>query len=227
MKKTKAVIWGLVLIVAGVLWSLTSLDIIEFSFDGWWTLFIIIPSAISLFTSKDKSDGLSGLIIGVLLLLCARGILEYKMLFKLILPVLAIYIGIKLILNAFTDRKIEKTVEKMKENREELENTYVLFSAEKVDCSGKVFRGAELNAIFGGITYDLRNALVEPDAVIKASAIFGCIDILVPENVKVRVKSTSVFGGIDNKAKRPDDGATAVVTLYVSGLCLFGGVDIK
>ena len=53
---------------------------------------------------------------------------------------------------------------------------------------GKVFRGAELNAIFGGIDYDLRGAVIEPDCAIKATAIFGGIDIIVPENVKVRAR---------------------------------------
>ena len=69
--------------------------------------------------------------------------------------------------------------------------------------------------------------MIEPDCAIKANAIFGGIDIFVPENVKVRVKSTSIFGGTSNKAKKPDDGAENVITLYVSALSLFGGIDIK
>ena len=46
MKKAGNILWGIVLIVIGVIFALNALDItsIDIFFDGWWTLFIIIPS---------------------------------------------------------------------------------------------------------------------------------------------------------------------------------------
>ena len=149
------------------------------------------------------------------------------MIMKLVVPAIIVLIGIKLIANAFSEKKTEKIVESLSKNADKLDNVFCLFNGEEVKCDGKVFRGAELNAIFGGIDYDLRGAIIEPDCAIKATAIFGGIEIIVPENVKVRVKSTGIFGGTSNKARRPDDKAEDVVTLYVSSLALFGGVDIK
>ena len=69
---------------------------------------------------------------------------------------------------------------------------------------------------------DLRNAIIEKDEVIKATAIFGGIDILVPDNVNVKVDSNSIFGSVDNKTKAHTDAPT----LYISAICLFGGIDI-
>ena len=45
MKKISSVIWGIVLIAAGALFALNALNItnIDIFFDGWWTLFIIVP----------------------------------------------------------------------------------------------------------------------------------------------------------------------------------------
>ena len=45
MKTTKSIIWGLALVAFGIILGLKSLKIIDFDifFDGWWTLFIIIP----------------------------------------------------------------------------------------------------------------------------------------------------------------------------------------
>ena len=61
--------------------------------------------------------------------------------------------------------------------------------------------------------------------MIQASAIFGGIDILVPNNINIKVNSNSIFGGISNKSKNGKiDGAP---TLYIKGTCMFGGVDIK
>ena len=229
MKKSKAIFWGAVLIVAGLGWALSELGLIEFNifFKGWWTLFIIVPCGISLFTSPDKLSAGIGVAVGVLLLLCVRDIIDYDMILKLVVPAIIVLIGIKLIANAFSEKKSEKIEESLRKNADSLENVFCLFTGDEVKCDGKVFRGAELNAIFGGIDYDLRGAIIEPDCAIKATAIFGGIEIIVPENVKVRVKSTGIFGGTSNKARRPDDGAENVITLYVSSLALFGGVDIK
>ncbi len=229
MKKSKAIIWGSVLIIAGLCWALSSLGLIELNifFEGWWTLFIIVPCGISLFTSHDKLSAGIGVAVGVLLLLSVRDVIKWDTIVKLVVPAIIVLIGIKLIANAFSEKKTEKIEESLKKNADNLENVFCIFTGEEVKCDGKVFRGAELNAIFGGIDYDLRGAIIEPDCAIKATAIFGGIDIIVPENVKVRVKSTGIFGGTSNKARRPDDGAENVVTLYVSSLALFGGVDIK
>ena len=47
----------------------------------------------------------------------------------------------------------------------------------------------------------------------------------MPDNVNVKVKSTPIFGGVDNKV-RINKGEN-IPTIYVNALCMFGGVDIK
>ena len=44
MKKIESILWGLVLIVVGVIIGLNTMGItnINIFFDGWWTLFIIM-----------------------------------------------------------------------------------------------------------------------------------------------------------------------------------------
>ena len=46
MKNRKDILWGLLLIVVGIIWGINSLGIVKIDifFDGWWTLFIIVPS---------------------------------------------------------------------------------------------------------------------------------------------------------------------------------------
>jgi predicted membrane protein len=65
--------------------------------------------------------------------------------------------------------------------------------------------------------------VITEDCAIQVTAIFGGIDILVPQNVNVKVNPTCIFGGISNKTKALDGAPT----LYISGICMFGGVDIK
>lgn len=76
---------------------------------------------------------------------------------------------------------------------------------------------------FGGVKCDLRNAVIEHDCAIGASAIFGGIDILVPAGVNVKVSTTAIFGGTSNKTAPQPNGPT----IYITGTCMFGGVEIK
>lgn len=69
MKKFGNVLWGIVLISIGLIMGGNALGItnINIFFDGWWTLFIIIPSFIGLFNDDEKTGNLVGLLIGVAL----------------------------------------------------------------------------------------------------------------------------------------------------------------
>jgi len=49
--------------------------------------------------------------------------------------------------------------------------------------------------------------------------------IIAPKDIAVKVKSTSIFGGVENKHRKNIKDAS--VTIYVNATCLFGGVDIK
>ena len=78
MKKVSSILWGLVLVAAGVIFALNAFNItdIDVFFDGWWTLFIIIPCAIGLFTEREKIGNIIGIVVGVFLLLCCQDILN-------------------------------------------------------------------------------------------------------------------------------------------------------
>lgn len=99
MKKVTQIVLGIILILFGAVYLLNSLGIadINISFEGWWTLFIIIPCLNGLITRPDKFGYAIGLVFGILLLLAAQGIITYDLIVTLIIPVLAIGFGIKLI----------------------------------------------------------------------------------------------------------------------------------
>ncbi len=90
----------------------------------------------------------------------------------------------------------------------------------------KNLNGADLTAVFGGVNCDLRKAIINQDQVINCSSIFGGIDILVPENVKVKVKSSSIFGGVSDHRKNRTESQDVKV-IYINATCIFGGVEIK
>jgi Cell wall-active antibiotics response 4TMS YvqF/Domain of unknown function (DUF5668) len=91
------------------------------------------------------------------------------------------------------------------------------------------FQGGHLSAIFGGIELDLRKANIKRDEiVIEADAVFGGIELTVPEHWRVSVQGAGIFGGYSDEThplpiaadeKRPH--------LIITGSAVFGGVSVK
>ena len=80
MKKVGNILWGVVLIILGVIIGLNATGVtnINIFFRGWWTLIIIIPSIIGLIKNDRKLWSFIWLIIGIVLLLCTQNILSFS-----------------------------------------------------------------------------------------------------------------------------------------------------
>lgn len=225
MKRINSIIWGLALLAVSAVLILNAFEItsIEIFFDGWWTLFIIVPSLVGLFNGHDKTANIIGLFIGTFLLLACQNILDFDIMWKLIVPVIIAVIGIKMILGGIGRNK--GLIKSMEANSDDMKTGFAAFSGQDICFDNEIFKGAELTSVFGGIKCDLRNAVFEGDTVINACCIFGGADIFLPDNVNIKVNSNSLFGGIDNKKHQNSNGNQ--YTVYLNGTCIFGGVDVK
>lgn len=226
MKTFRNVLWGLVLIAVGAVCGLNALGItdLELFFDGWWTLFIIVPCAISLFTEPGKTGSLIGLGLGVALLLHCQDVLSFSVLWKLALTFALIVAGLSLIFRNLFNRGARRVARRMRQAGVTAREHTATFSGQKISYAGQEFTGADLTAVFGGVECDLCGAAFSGDTVINACSVFGGVELHVPEGVDVRVSSTGIFGGVSNKHVSAPAGA---VTVYVNATCIFGGVDIQ
>lgn len=225
MKNLSRILWGIVLIFIGVIWGLnrTGVADINIFFDGWWTLFIIVPSIISLFErGSNKTSSIIFLVIGILFLLASQGVFEFEILWEILLPAIVILIGLSLIFGHKVDFNVKEKTKCL--DSDDTESIFAAFGEQNVSKSGEKFEKANLNAIFGAVKLDLREAKLEKETVIGAWAIFGGIEILVPEDCIVKVKATPVFGGVSNERKNNED---AKKTIYIEAYAIFGGLDIK
>lgn len=227
MNKATNWLWGGVLIALGVILGISALGIVEINlfFPGWWTLFIIVPCFISLFgKDDDKTGDLIGILIGVCLLLACQGVIRFDLLWKLIVPVVLVIVGLSLIFKDALKGKVLKEVKKVQGKSGEKEY-WATFSGQNLNFAGEKFEGCRLEAVFGSIKCDLREAKIEKDTLVKACAVFGGVTIYVPKDVKVKVVSSSIFGGTSDKHKDADDKVEK--TLYIDATSVFGGVEIK
>ena len=225
MNKVSNYLWGLVFIIVGVIFGLNSVGLtnINVFFDGWWTLFIIVPSFIGLFKDKDRNSNLIGLIIGVCLLLGCLDLISFELIWKLMIPAILVLIGLSFIFKDTLNSKVKKEIKKL--NKNESREYCSTFGGQNIDFTNEEFTGWSLSAVFGGVKCDLRNSIIKEDVVINASAIFGGITIYVPSDVNVKISSTPIFGGVSDERKKTEKKAKN--TIYINATSMFGGVEIK
>lgn len=236
-KTISRLITGLIFIIVGIgyvgkfagIWP-------DFSifFPGWWTLFIIVPMVYSIVNDGPGVFNIAVLLLGVALLISndAYGIIEFKQFVWIILAALLIVIGVRIILGP--------TIRRAKYNRTLRENTQsgtyysesdqkkklsASFTSYTEDFAGRTFEGADASASFGELTLDLRRAVFTHDTVINASASFGTVKILLPENVSIKLNPSSLFGGVDARHINPAGSGLPVV--IINATASFGTVEIR
>lgn len=222
MKKFREVIWGSCLILIGVIFFLNALDITDINifFPGWWTLFIIVPCFIGLFT-EDYFGNMIGFLIGMALLASCQGWISFGTIAKLIFPVALIIIGLNILLRGKIHSKVN---EKMKAlNTIDGKSVVAIFGSQDLKVTEK-YLGGDVEAIFGSIDLDISEAKLETETPIKINAIFGGVTIQTPKDVNVIVKSVPIFGGVESKVKSNEK---AKKTIYIEAVAVFGGVEIK
>ena len=81
-------------------------------------------------------------------------------------------------------------------------------------------------ALFGGVELDMRQAQISADGCkIHATALFGGVEIIVPDDWNVIITGTPIFGGIDSKSR--GIGQKVSKDIYIHCTVAFGGVEIK
>ena len=81
-------------------------------------------------------------------------------------------------------------------------------------------------AFLGGVEMDLREArFSERDVKIRAFALLGGVDIVVPDDIDVDVAGIGIMGGFDHK--ETGSGLPSAPRLRITGLAILGGVNVK
>jgi predicted membrane protein len=93
------------------------------------------------------------------------------------------------------------------------------------------FQGGTITALFGGIEVDFRSADIEgEEAVIFIEAVFGGVELTVPDRWVVHWEGQNIFGGYSDETRPPlpdVPGSPPRKRLILRGRALFGGVSIQ
>ena len=216
MRKTiSKVFFGLLVIALGVIFGGNVMGIwdIDVLFPGWWTLFIILPCIYLIITNGPDAGNITGLAVGVLLLLSKTETFGKYISRKLIFPAAVVIIGVCIIVSAVrTERR----------KRGMIYNTKSSFSSKKLIYDGKPFDGGAFKCVFGEMVIDISGAVINQTEPLKIFCLFGETRVILPKNVSLELKSSVVFGEIENEYPENDCG----IPLCIDADCSFGAIRI-
>jgi hypothetical protein len=228
-------IWGFLIVLVGLALLLHTMGVIPFDpVARFWPLLLVTFGVMNLLTRSGRFFGFLLILAGALLQLNILGITHLR--FADLWPFALIAVGLLLMWGSFETRGFLRAKAKAFDDfREKVAGAGVpptMLNAVAVfgGCERRVatpnFQGGRATAVFGGIELDFRDADMEAEAILEINCIFGGVEIRVPESWHVHSRSLPVFGGYEDKTRQPTNpGKTK--TLIVTGMIVFGGVEIR
>jgi predicted membrane protein len=224
---------GLLLAGIGALLLLQNLGVLYID-DLWeyWPVILIvvgISRAASGFGWGSRMWGGAIAAVGVVFLLHNFGVIHGN-LWAFFWPVILIFVGLGMLARS-VDRQgywnHSGAAPNTSANSLDSLNEWAFFGGGRRQIVTQNFEGGEAWAIFGGINLDLRQAgTKKSEIVIEANAMFGGIDIRVPETWDVTTRGSGIFGGYEDRIEeRPTDSTRP--RLIITGYAVFGGVTVR
>jgi predicted membrane protein len=192
---------------------------------NYWPLILILVGLGKVISEGKRVPGFVLILVGAFFLLQHLG---YRMFtWDTMWPAILIFAGIAMIWGRFDVPKLtpernasEKTVQAI-----------ALFGGVERRIHTSNLTGGSITAMFGGVEMDFRSADIEgEEAIIFLDAMFGGIELVVPDRWAIVWEGQNIFGGYGDETRPPlpdVPGAPPRKRLVLRGRAVFGGISIK
>ena len=219
---TPQLVMGLIVILVGILFTLDNVGVIEArDYLRYWPVALIAVGGLKLWQSRGGPGVLTALLFigaGIWLLLESARLVAVHL--WDLWPLLLVFFGASLVWHGIRGRRDRAGLD----GSSTISGMAVLGGIHRGNNS-QAFRGGDLTAVLGGCEIDLRQAAIDGEAVLDVFAMWGGIDIRVPEGWSVSGRVVPILGGFEDKT-RPLAGAAAH-RLIVRGFAIMGSIEIK
>jgi len=218
---TPQALFGVIVIVVGVLFTLDNLDIIDASaYLRYWPAGLVAVGLLKLWQARAGQGVIGGLVLVVLgSWMLAERIVAIRIRLYEVWPLLLVFLGAYMVWKGFGGARRARPVD---------DNAFVRAVAIMAGVvrgnNSTAFQGGELTAIMGGCEIDLRQASIGPnDAVIDVFAFWGGIEIRVPNDWTVVSRVTPLMGGFEDQTR----ASASPKRLVIRGTAIMGGIVVK
>jgi predicted membrane protein len=254
MRGHGGLVGGVILAMVGLFLLLQNLGIPYFDdLERYWPLIMIVGGGLKAARSMDMSGRIWGgmvVLAGIVFLLNNFGLIHGDV-WRFIWPGALIVIGLGMLARSidrnnsgYQPESAKVTAEKVVDDihkrikiqmGEQTRSTvdriseWAIFGGSRRRVDSQNFQGGEAFAMFGGVEIDLRRAATTAtEIVVDANAIFGGVEVRVPETWNITVRGAGIFGGYEDETMdsrvTPDSKQP---NLIVTGFAIFGGVNVK
>jgi len=238
--------WGILVIIVGLLYLFSNWGFLPM---GWkdvvlsWKTIVIVIGVMNVIYGRHVIFGSALIVFGVLHLLpnllTSIGLTFPDNIFEdAFWPLVLIFIGAAIISHSLSHpRSKRKYQDSYAHNdcfrgtkRNCVQDGYItynfLFSGTEEIFLEPVFKGGKISAVFGGGNIDFRKTtLPEGETTLQLDLVFGGINLIIPEEWDVQVRSSAICGAYVDK--RSANGPVSDRKLIVEANCFLGGGDIK
>jgi predicted membrane protein len=220
---------GVVLVMVGTVILLGHMGVISMD-RVWrfWPVLIIAVGAVRFVDGCNRFSSVMVMLVGALFLLGNLGYFRFS--WAELWPVVLIAAGLAMIWGRMNIPLLPSGTSASGGGPKTVTATAMFGGVERrIDMNN--FTGGTVSATFGGVELDFRGADIEGEqAVLYVDAVFGGIEIVVPERWSVVYEGQSIFGGYNDETRPalPDvPGAAAKKRLILRGQAMFGGITVK
>lgn len=223
VRLTPHLMFGLMIILIGVVFTLDNLNIAHAEdYLRFWPAGLIAIGLAKLWQVRhDQGSAIGGVLftlIGSWMLLDTLDYIDVS--FIDFWPLLLVFVGGMIVWQGIRGRQ-----QRLGGTTNDTINAVAILSGVNRGSNSTAFKGGELTAFMGGCEVDLRNAAINGDAVIDVFAMWGGIEIRVPENWTVIGRVTPLMGGVEDHTRAPQ--AATAHRLTIRGMVIMGGIEIK
>ena len=226
-RRIPRVVLGLFLIGAGVACVGRALHLWYFDpfFEGWWTLFLLVPAACSMASNGINGGNLTLALVGVLFLLEEQEVLQDVQIWPLAVALLLVWGGIRLLFprNPQTRQSTYHPSEGGYDFQDHPHYQMVLGS-NWIKNACKSLKDGSCRVVLGSMDVDFTQAELEGDASLQVSAILGRLTLHLPKGVNPNLQESSILGRCSNGVNRPFDPCGHL--LQVRSTAVLGTVKI-
>ena len=213
---------GVFIIAVGVLFTLDNLGIVDAGrYLRFWPAALILVGTLKLTHSRDGGGAFGGFVItiaGVWLLLEETALVRVS--FWDLWPMLLVFFGGYLVWQGAAGRP-----QRAAADAADTISALAVLGGFARGSNSRTFKGGRITAVMGGCEIDLRQAAIDGDATIDVFAMWGGIEIRVPDDWTVLPHVDAVLGGVDDKTRPPTGLSTHRLT--IRGVVVMGGLEIK
>lgn len=212
------IFFGSVVVAVGVVLLLDNSGVLDAGdvFSRYWPVLVIAAGLLSYLANPGHWQvPLIVVVVGTAILLRTLDVVDSL---SVVVPALLILIGAFVMFGRVRPGKEVSDADRI--------SSFNIFSGTEIASHSAEFKGGNVGAIFGGAEIDLHDARLAPGATLDVFAVFGGVEVSVPEGWQVVTRGFPIFGGFENVTAKERIGPEAPI-LHIQATILFGGVEIK